>query len=259
AVAALVGGTAWLATGTGGDEPADDSGTAATSPSESASSTTPAATPDKPYQPSKGDFLGEPATIRGGEAYLAKGWREISRVDNPMNYADPNNSLGLEVRKGAEHKFVLLVEQPGDYGPYISVDSHDAVGTLESWLPEAVDRQRVLDADQGIAQRNDTDETTGPLVTMNPDGTLEPAAGLTIVAQVNDIDLGSRFAGPGDDTAAARVAMPTGKDVYVVVRRTPGHEAEVIRGGNAGTFPTIQAFLDHARGQYGDGTSEGLQ
>lgn len=251
AVVALVGGTSWLATAGLGDDPDHDSGQVATAPSESTATDTSTTATQKPPPP-KREFLGEPALLEAGQVHLAKGWREVSRVKNPMGYQPPNHSVGLEVRKGAEHKFVLLCE----FSDGTSSNSGEAIGSLADWLETATANQHTLDVDNGVTP---PDSVSGPLVTMDDTGKLSPRSDVRIVAQVADLDFGPSFAAPGDPTAAARLDVPTGKDVYVVVRRTDGSPVEVIRGGNAGTFPTLDAFVAHARTQYAGDSNAGLR
>lgn len=250
AVIGLVGGTSWMATGGTGDESGNGADRVATAPSAETSNTPKEQSAPKP--PSKSDFLGNPALLRDGTVFFAKGWREVSRVENPMDYPAPNKSLGLEVRKGEEHEFVLLCE----FEDGTSTDSGAAVGTLDDWLETAVANQHTLDVANGVAA---PDKVNGPLVTMDATGRLTARSDLKIVAQVSDVDLGPNFSGPDDPTAAARLDMPTGRDIYVVVRRIAGSEAEVIRGGNAGTFPTLGAFITHARNTYSGDSNEGLR
>ncbi|MDN5894930.1 MAG: hypothetical protein L0H93_13005 [Nocardioides sp.] len=263
AVAGLIGGTSWLATSGPGDDSGADDQTVATAPSASQSTDPGATATPADYVPTKRDFLGEPALLHRGETYLAKGWREVVRIDNPMEYDATNASVGLEVRMGGQHKFVLVSETGGDDGDIstprdrgLSTISDDAEGTLADWLETATANQHQLDVDNNVVP---PDKVSGPLVTMTNVGKLLPRSDLRIVEQITDVDLGPRFSGPEHSTAAARLDMPTGKDVYVVVRRSAGSKAEVIRGGTAGTFPTMAAFLDHARTAYGEDNGEGLR
>ncbi|KRF20876.1 hypothetical protein ASG90_00120 [Nocardioides sp. Soil797] len=253
AVVSLVGGTSWLATGGTDNEPDNGADRIATQPSASSTVHKGRATKEKvPTPPKKSDFLGEPALLKNGHVFLADGWQEVSVIDNPMGYQAPNRSMGLEVRKGEEHKFVLVCE----FVNGTSTNSGAAVGTLADWLETAVANQHTLDVENQVVP---PDKVNGPLVTMDEGGTLIARSDLRIVQQVAGLDFGPRFAGPNDPTAAARLDMPTGKDVYVVVRRIAGSKTEVIRGGNAGTFPTLDAFLAHAKTQYAGKTSEGLR
>lgn len=253
AVVALVGGTSWLATGGTGDDPDNGADRVASQPSGSTTSTKGIKTKEKaPLPPKTSEFHGEPALLLSGHVFLAPGWHEVSRIENPMDYTTRNNSMGIEVRKGQEHRFVLLCE----FAKSTSTNSGEAVGSLADWLETATANQHTLDVENGVVP---PDKASGPLVTMDETGKLTPRSDLTIVAQASYVDLGPDFAGPKDPTAAARLDMPTGKDVYVVVRRIAGSKTEVIRGGNAGTFATLGEFLAHARTKYSGDTNEGLR
>lgn len=257
AVVGLVGGTSWLATaGTGqGDAPSDNG---ADTPVATAPSTTPTQKPSKAHDfvPTKADFLGEPAMIRSGDVYLDEGWREVRRMKNPMNYPPQHHSVAVEVRKGSQHKYMLLVEHDEGNTVSTSTSSADATDPMNVWLENAVAMQHTLDVDNGVVA---ADKVDAPLVTMAEDGTLTPRSDVKIIDQVTGIDLGPRFAGAQDVTAAALLDMPTGSDVYVVVRRISGSETEVIRGGTSKMFPSLEKFLEHAATKYSGQSNEGLR
>lgn len=252
AVAGVIGGTSWLALDGAADPASHRGDRVATSPSDSA----PATKRTADYTPSKEDFLGEPALLHDGEVHLARGWTEVKRIDNPMDYPRKHTSVGLEVRKGEEHRFVLLCEFADDS---TSTMGSAPVGTLADWLQTSTANQHSLDIDNGVVP---PDSVTGPLVTMEADGTLVPRSDVTIVDQVTPVDFGPHFAGLDDDTAAARLDLPEGPDVYVAIRRLDDGRSETIRGGTAKQFPTIDDFVAYAATKYsgqGDEGNEGMR
>ncbi len=99
------------------------------------------------------------------------------------------------------------------------------------------------------------------LVQLNADGTLRPATGIELVAQVQDIDLGPRFAGPGDRTAAAEV-LDGNRRWYVLVRDSADGPPEYIKVAPAATAPTFEEFLGVAADIYSgrsEDSGEGLR
>lgn len=74
-----------------------------------------------------------------------------------------------------------------------------------------------------------------------------------IVTQIADVELGSRFAGPDDRTAAAEVRWQ-GERWYVLAREIDGAPAEYFSEAATRRTPTLADFLADAKERYGEGT-----
>jgi len=81
---------------------------------------------------------------------------------------------------------------------------------------------------------------------------LEPVAGVTILRQDAHVSVGDSFAGPNDQTAAAKVEAADGERYYVLARRITGGAPQYIAVTEADGGPTLGSFLDLARTRYAD-------
>ncbi len=215
----------------------------------------PTATPDadptvKETSPASVQFLGEAATYDdAGTLRFAKGWTEVSRVTNPMGYSkDGWDSVGLEVVKGDQRRFLLISLQDGG----TSVFSNSATGSLEPWLAGKVALQRSLDDTNtgGTGGGTGSGDVFEP-VTMLPTGRLVAGPGVRILAQDDTVDLGAAFAPAGSPVVAAKVRAADGSIIWAVGRVVDG-SPEVIT--ESGRHPSLAAFVDWARGEYAGGS-----
>jgi hypothetical protein len=81
---------------------------------------------------------------------------------------------------------------------------------------------------------------------------LDPVAGVTILRQQAHVSVGDSFAGPNDQTAAAKVEAADGERYYVLARRVTGGAPQYIAVTEADGGPTLGSFLELARTRYDD-------
>src|SRR5262245_23853734 len=119
---------------------------------------------DLPDQNSDADSAGNQpdgdlVTMTESGWQVAPGWTVVTRVPNPMNYQPPLRSVGLELTKGSEHRFVLAAYS-GDCCTSVHSTLAPRQTTLADWLVAAVSNQRDLD----IANGDTGGEPSGPPV-----------------------------------------------------------------------------------------------
>ena len=92
-----------------------------------------------------------------------------------------------------------------------------------------------------------------PEVAFGPGERLRARPPTVILTQIADVELGPRFAGPDDRTAAAEVRWQ-GERWYVLAREIDGGPAEYFPEAATRSTPTLPDFLADAEERYGDGT-----
>lgn len=182
-----------------------------------------------------------------GEFRVPPGVTVIQLVENPMDLEAPHDSKGIVFEADGERFWALAwlnVTEGGFRAGGSSWDPADDAARswpdFESWLSDMVKMQRGEPLDQ--------------LVEFGPDGTLRPLAGVRLLRQVADIDLGEEFAAAGVPTAAAEVTWE-GQRWFVVARDTPEADPEYIP--SFAHDLTLEQFLADAKLRYDSG--EGLR
>ncbi len=165
--------------------------------------------------------------------------------------------VGLAWIGGAQRTYALVVERDGERfwviaqwygdGEMISADpAGEGFDRFEDWL-----------AHRGDAMLDEAD----PLVSMQAGGSLRPADGVELLAQETDLDLGPRFAGPQDRTAAAEVRVD-GRRWYVLARDGASGPPDYVTIDPRTSAATFEGFLVEAAETYADeadGSSEGYR
>ncbi|MGI8522349.1 MAG: hypothetical protein ACR2K3_03425, partial [Nocardioides sp.] len=82
---------------------------------------------------------------------------------------------------------------------------------------------------------------------------LEPVRGTTILEQRAHVQVGTSFARPTDQTAAAEVRTSDGTLYYVLARRFDGKTPQYIAVPQGFGGATLDDFLTVARQRYADG------
>lgn len=173
-----------------------------------------------------------------GELLLREGTSVVRRIASPLADVGLERSYALVLERERQRYWVIAEWSPS--GELISSDpAGKGFATFEDWVAYRVEASTGEEPD---------------LVRLRPDGTLRPATGIELVTQVQDIDLGARFAAPGDRTAAAEV-IDGNRRWYVLVRDSVGGTPDYITLDPAATAPTFEGFLDVAADIY-SGRSE---
>lgn len=169
----------------------------------------------------------------------------VRRLVSPLPDAADERSYAVEVEVDGRRYYALVEWTPT--GEMISSDpAGKSFVDLEDWTSYQVEAITGRERD---------------LVRLEPDGTLVAAAGIELVAQVRDVELGPRFAAPGDRTAAAEV-LDGNRRWYVLVRDSAVGTPDYIKVDPAATAPTFQGFLDVAADIYSgrsEDSGEGLR
>lgn len=235
AVGASTGG--WDLTGAAGS----DTGVA-TTPSTAPADPTPA-------EPAPESF--DLSFTRDGAPRAGAGTEILRRVDDPLVKPADQRSYALALRADGEEWWVLA--EWSRAGVLVSSDEAglDAQG-WETWLDAKV---------RSAGGWDYTSEAAPPLVELTADGDLTAGLGAEVTVERLDVDLGSRFAAPGDDTAAAEVEAD-GNRWYVVARSIEGGPGEVIVVDPRDAEPPFDGFDEFvawAAGKYGEGPTAGLR
>jgi hypothetical protein len=165
-----------------------------------------------------------------------QGWTVLRRIDNPMGYQPPKDSIAVAVTNGTRCEWVLArydgertEATPGPAGSSGFAD----------WVAAEVRYE--------LRQDGTTDESHAPApVSFGEGETLVAADGVTILDQLPHPDLPRNFAGPNDRSAAAWI-NDSGEKSFVLVRETYG-EQQVIPYKR--DFDSLEAFVDFARQKY---------
>lgn len=208
---------------------------------------------DGSYVPQFEDLEIVPATtsedvelLADGSLAVADGVTVTQQVKNPLDLELPDRSLGIAYELDGEDWWSLLTYEVDQRTgrPSTSTTSDTArrsFPTLEDWLDDLVALQQR--ADQPVQ-----------LVEFAPGGTetLVPLAGVEILQQSPDVDLGAGFAGPDDPSAVAEVRVD-GERWYVLARRLQGTRPQYLPTAAEVGGPTLDDFLAYASEQYAEG------
>ncbi len=264
ATVAVVGGTAWAATGAGSDRA--DGVPVATRPgatqdasraADPSTGPTPSEQPRAERTPSNAEIdhaLGDLNLVSyddSGAVVIDHRATLVARIDNPFHLDPPQKSVGVAVRfRGVTYWYALSYAGDGSSGGALAW----AGGQKESfrtWVrgesgtasgPESVGRP-VL---PGIAHL-DLVEFVGDTEQ------LRPVKGATILEQRAHVSVGDSFAGPDDHTAVAEVEAADGQRYYVIARSFDGKPGQYIAVPKAKGGATIDDFLQMARKRYAEG------
>lgn len=193
---------------------------------------------------------------RVSDASLGDGWVELDGevlnmapdvevgdwTANPMGYELPRNSVGAQLFRRGEERWVLLASSPdGGWGAEDPPEKRFA--TFQDWLADAVAFQKGVE-----------ETTTVELV----DGQLTTLAGVEILERVIAPPEAAAY-GPVEDTAAVKVLLPSGQVRFVLVIEPEPGAAPINTVLDPAVLeePTMAAFLAHLRAQ-GD-SGEGLR
>lgn len=197
------------------------------------------------------DFLGNPAALTDHGLVLAPQTSTVlERVRNPMGYT-PNQGSSMAVRaiyQGREQYSLMSLFPDG-----ASTTTVDASGDFPGWLAQAVDSQQGLDAANGVTAPTG-EMTSDQWLVLGPEGRILAANDrIEVVENRTDVDLGEVFARGTDRGGVARLLVD-GTPAFVAYAVSDG-ALTVTPGG--GTFASLDAFIDWARGQYASG--EGMR
>jgi hypothetical protein len=222
AAVVVLSGAAWaLPSGTGRSaEPGPATPVPTATPSSSASSSAMAA----PVTPARLD-------AETGELVLEDGWHVVHRIEDPFpRLADgrrPAASLAVDVRRGDEHRWVVMYWEPGDGSTSVSAaPGEGGVPDFFYW----VDLQVAIT----------TGEWSTAVAGRATDG-LAPGAGVTILDQWRAPELGS--------LVRVAEAVVAGYQRWLVARPGPtgGMEAKVV-SFQPGADP--DAFVSYVRDEH---------
>jgi hypothetical protein len=230
----VVAGVAWASLGrssstTGQDPLAPPSSSAAPQPQ-----------PGFEYRPaSDPDLDGQDAAIADDGTVLVRQGVEVDQlIENPFEVDPPKHSAALAYHGGSGETWALLLYDRTSGGGWFE-PARQSFPDLEQWVSDQIAMQR--------------GEPTLALVAFGPDGELVPEAGVEILQQRADVDMGPTFAGPGDPTAVAEVRWQ-GERWYVLARDLPGGPPEYFPTAASVSRPTLDGFLAYARASYDSGT-----
>jgi hypothetical protein len=166
----------------------------------------------------------------------APGVEILQKVPNPGGYGDPGKAYGVAFTFEGTTRWSLIDPSGGSYE-----DAFRSFPTFEYWL-----------ADQVALQQG---EPMLALVRFGAGEELLPRAGVAILQQTGDIDIGPRFAGPNDRSAAAEVRY-AGERWYVLARELDG-DIQYFPTAASVSKPTLEEFLPYAKDSYN--TGDGLR
>lgn len=188
-----------------------------------------------------------------GRLVLVPQAQVVRRVDDPFASSAPGTSVALEVDYRRVRYWFVLYQGPdraSESTAYMWSGDYD--GSFASWVAEQ--SSIVQDAPSSSGSRGDWPGIPDLELVKFVGGTerLEPVAGVTILQQQAHVSVGDAFAGPDDQTAAAKVETADGDRYYVIARRIPGDAPQYIAVAEADGGPTLDSFLDLARTRYAD-------
>jgi hypothetical protein len=180
-----------------------------------------------------------------GQVVVKDGWRITQRVEEPMGFELPEQSLGVVVTDGEHTRWMLLTLEnqvdgqgnpTGEQGPTAAADDPGkGYGRFEDWLASMVDLN-------GGAR-------TPPLVTVDGADRLAAGPGATLV-ETRPAPMIDGYTVDGDRMAEVR---RDGRTWFVVVRGH-GQQAEVITvDADVLAAPTFEALVDHLETQVASG------
>ena len=172
----------------------------------------------------------------------------LERVPNPMGYTeDQGRSLAIRVMMDGKEQYALLTVYPVDDTSAMSVM---ATGDFAGWLAGAVRSQQTLDVANGVTPSSG--DTSGqPWLVLDGSGNVATARpGVVITEQRAGVDLGESFGSGATATGVVRLLVD-GRSEFAAYRVIDG-TLDVVPAG--GTFDSMAAFVDWARGQYASGS-----
>lgn len=177
-----------------------------------------------------------------GGLLVRQGVQVLEYVDNPLEKSAPDRSAGLAVRvDGAEKWLITDYEVDAGGGRSSGTSSEEArlsFPTFALWL------------DDQMAMRHG--EPTLALVRFGDDGLLEPLAGVTLIRQLADPDIGPAFADEGEETAVAEVRWE-GERWYVLARKSGNGGPEYFPTAASVSARTLEEFIPYAHDAYTGG------
>lgn len=196
----------------------------------------------------KAEEQGNPATLTYEGLVLSTGAGPVlERVSNPMGYpAGLGRSVGIRVMMYETEYYSLLTAHPDDSSSMTTVR---ATGDFDGWLDQAVRSRTTLDVANGVTQSSG--DTSGqPWLVLDGSGDVATARpGVVISEQRAGVDLGESFGAGATETGVVRLVVD-GRSEFAAYRVIDG-TLDVIPAG--GTFESMAAFIDWARGQYSSG------
>jgi hypothetical protein len=196
----------------------------------------------------KAEEQGNPATLTYEGLVLSTGAGPVlERVANPMGYpAGLGRSVGIRVMMYETEYYSLLTAHPDDSSSMTTVR---ATGDFDGWLDQAVRSRTTLDVANGVTPSSG--DTSGqPWLVLDGSGNVATARpGVVISEQRAGVDLGESFGAGATETGVVRLVVD-GRSEFAAYRVIDG-TLDVIPAG--GTFDSMAAFIDWARGQYSSG------
>lgn len=171
---------------------------------------------------------------RDGELLTAPGVQVIESVPNPEGYGPPGKTYGVAYDRDGTTNWVLIDPSGGSHEV-----AFQSFPTFDYWLRDQVAMQR--------------GEPLLELVRFGEGEELLPRAGVEILQQTGEINIGPRFAGPNDRTAVAEV-MYDNQRWYVLARDLADSGIQYFPTAASVSTPTLEEFLPYAKDSYTNGT-----
>ena len=194
------------------------------------------------------EFLGNPALLEDGKLKLSPLAGEVlERVPNPMGYTpDQGQSIAIRVMyEGREVYSIIAAFGVGEW----SINTNDATGDFAGWVATNVRNQQTLDAANGVTPSSGGTNDQRWLVLDGSGNVSTARPGVVITEQRPGVDLGESFGAGATATGVVRLLVD-GRSEFAAYRVIDG-TLDVIPAG--GTFDSMAAFIDWARGQYASG------
>lgn len=176
----------------------------------------------------------------------------VRRINNPSAGSEPGKSVALELDYRRVRYWFLLHQAPDLSHRTSFTWSGEYDGSFASWVGE----QFMVEESDPSSGGDQGDWPGIPDLDLvrfaGSTERLEPVAGVTILRQQAHVSVGDSFAGPNDQTAAARVEAADGERYYVLARRITGSAPQYIAVTESDGGPTLDSFLDLARTRYAD-------
>lgn len=192
--------------------------------------------------------IGNPgALMMDGSLVLVPGAGPVlERVPNPMGYTkEQGRSVGIRLMVDGKEQYALLTVYPDGTSGNIVWKTGDFAG----WLAGAVRSQQTLDVANGVTPSSG-DASGQPWLVLDGSGNVATARpGVVISEQRAGVDLGESFGAGATETGVVRLVVD-GRSEFAAYRVIDG-TLDVIPAG--GTFDSMSAFIDWARGQYASG------
>lgn len=239
----VVGGAAWSALGTStsstGQGPAGQpTSTASDTPTDAPTA------PDAPpveTRPAGDPELGKQVLVYGGDGtYLVReGTEVLEYLENPLDLRPPAHSAAFALRVDGSEVWALAEGSRTGSG-IITVPARESLPTLAMWVDDQVALQE--------------GEPTLALVHFASASKLAPEPGVEILRQEPDPDVGTSFAPADAIRSAVAEVRWKGTRWYVLARELPDSEPEYFPTAASVSRPTLEGFIEYARGSYSSGT-----